>query len=1198
MPRFTKPLERFTRAGPLGRWHTGRVRRATALCVLVLLVIGVLLYRQRTAPDRILAEARTYLSSLIGGQVHIGSARFSIFGGIQLDDVSVSLREENGFLAGAGSVRDREVFRAEAIRLRPNLIALALGRPSVREILTSNAEFTLIRRMADGRHNWQVLLESRGKHAKLEIGSLPEIRLRDVAIRLRKLNDRGMTDLDTVYLSASARAEARSPMSYLVEWKQRGEESREGVLRVDLDAPGVEAKSGGLPSLNIDAVLAAMPGNVASFSEWLELLDLRGRLGVEALRILPTEPAEAVVSLAGVSFSVPMDERERALGPEDRLLRLEDVKGKLVWRGTRVEADVSGALNGQPCRLHGVLFVRRGGRVAWADVGFDLDLVVERFTLPVLSSGSGWRGAALARRFKVIRYLYDRYDPHGDFGLEATIERDPETESVVQVSRCTILPLGVDAMYANFPVRVSNLTGLIEYTPDGLTLTDLLGTYGGGTVVINGSSPQFSPTTGVNMTIEGFEIPLDAAIFAALPSRHQGVWRRFSPQGRVNTCIRLRREDRPSEPSSPFETEVDIEFLGIEARFDSFPYPVREIRGYARVDSSGTRIESLTGRRGPTRVAVDGRAVPREEGGTNLDLSLSVWDLPMDSVLTDCLPPDARRAVRQFGLAGRAELAGKIVTDAQTGRVIFDLSGSLKDGAFCHEAMPIPLTGVGGMFRLRPDRADLKNWSGRTGETKVEADGTLWLGAAVEREKIPWRIHCRKVECAGEIRDALPVGLREAWEKLGISGQVDVELEYTPGAAGADGDYRATLKALENRVHPPGFPWALESVTGRVVITPGAVEFQGLHGKHGSGEASLHGWYERGKNRAVVSVHAENVILDDSLRMAVPWRMRRDWNILQPKGSFDLHLSRLELAPNSEGVSVWTYEGWADLRDVGMNAGVELRGLFGRLRGGGRVVDGVGWTLDGSVAIDACRVNDHSLKDVKAVVRKTVGPDELFMDDIVATVYGGQAIGQVGVRLGQGGGYEFSVVGRDMELGPFLKALDGGGQSPGPMYGQVQGKAYYAAEFDNPEGGRGGGDLRISGAALFRLPLLLAILRVLDPIPTLGNDQDANMRFVIDHSRVDFQAISIRDRSLFLAGTGTMRLGEEKSLDVVLLAGDPPDRSTPLTVLQEFVQGALQELVEVRIKGTLDKPAIQSRPLRSLDRAIRTLTDTPDVTKR
>ena len=133
----------------------------------------------------------------------------------------------------------------------------------------------------------------------------------------------------------------------------------------------------------------------------------------------------------------------------------------------------------------------------------------------------------------------------------------------------------------------------------------------------------------------------------------------------------------------------------------------------------------------------------------------------------------------------------------------------------------------------------------------------------------------------------------------------------------------------------------------------------------------------------------------------------------------------------------------------------------------------------------------------------------------------------------------------------------------------------------------------VSGAKM-----LLAILRVLDPIPTLGNDQDANMRFVIDHSRVDFQAISIRDRSLFLAGTGTMRLGEEKSLDVVLLAGDPPDRSTPLTVLEEFVQGALQELVEVRIKGTLDKPAIQSRPLRSLDRAIRTLTDTPDVTKR
>ena len=64
-----------------------------------------------------------------------------------------------------------------------------------------------------------------------------------------------------------------------------------------------------------------------------------------------------------------------------------------------------------------------------------------------------------------------------------------------------------------------------------------------------------------------------------------------------------------------------------------------------------------------------------------------------------------------------------------------------------------------------------------------------------------------------------------------------------------------------------------------------------------------------------------------------------------------------------------------------------------------------------------------------------------------------------------------------------------------------------------------------------------------------------------------------------------------RTLNVVLLAGQPPERSTPLTALQEFVQGALQELVEIRIVGDLDNPSIQTRPLRGIDEALRIMTE-------
>jgi hypothetical protein len=199
-------------------------------------------------------------------------------------------------------------------------------------------------------------------------------------------------------------------------------------------------------------------------------------------------------------------------------------------------------------------------------------------------------------------------------------------------------------------------------------------------------------------------------------------------------------------------------------------------------------------------------------------------------------------------------------------------------------------------------------------------------------------------------------------------------------------------------------------------------------------------------------------------------------------------------------------------------------------------------------------------------------------------------VGRVIVRLGDNGGYEFSMLAQDMALGPFLEALSGSAATSRPMYGRVQCRMFFDAEFDRAGEARGGGEIRISGGALFKVPLMLSVLRVLDPFPAVGDYQDAEITFFIDHREVNMQSIAIRDRFLVLTGTGTMSMGGS-NVNVVLLAGEPPERSSPLTALQEFVQGALQELVEVRIVGDLDNPSIKTRPLRGIDEALRIMTE-------
>ncbi|GAG44393.1 unnamed protein product, partial [marine sediment metagenome] len=115
-------------------------------------------------------------------------------------------------------------------------------------------------------------------------------------------------------------------------------------------------------------------------------------------------------------------------------------------------------------------------------------------------------------------------------------------------------------------------------------------------------------------------------------------------------------------------------------------------------------------------------------------------------------------------------------------------------------------------------------------------------------------------------------------------------------------------------------------------------------------------------------------------------------------------------------------------------------------------------------------------------------------------------------------------------------------------------------------------------------------LSVLDPIPPVGHYQDAGLRFYVSRRQLELHSIEIRDRSLAMSGSGTLSL-PAKNLNVTLVVGEPTDKSSPLTAIPEFIQGALQELVEIRIVGDPARPRVEARPLRGLDEAVRILTE-------
>ncbi|UCG32515.1 MAG: hypothetical protein JSU68_12720 [Phycisphaerales bacterium] len=1185
-----KPKGSFAAGKVRSRHRVGPSRRISATVLLVLIVAVALLYHYQTQPEQVCARARDYLTRLTGGDVIIGRATFSLFEGIRLSQVCVSFAPDSGFLPEQTRARDREVFRVDELHLHTSIPRALLGRPIIDQIIASNAVFTLVRRTHDGRYNWQELLTGRPAQTPARDMPLPELRLRDVRIRLCKLGEDGLTDLDNIALNVLACPVARATATYAVRWRQRGTEDKRGVAHVRLDRPGFDAGTGGLPTLKVESVLAAMPGNVAAFSRWLSLLNLRGRLGVDALTISDTEPDRAFVRLDGLSFSIPLDESEHDLPADERLVRLDNVNGGILWTEGQLKADIEGDLNGQLSRMAATLRVPPGGEITWDQVGFDVQLNVDRFEMPPLTDDPSDRASALIRRFAPLHALYRRFNPSGCVGVELSLRRESGAEAEVQLDRCTVTAKGANAMYAKFPVPVTDLHGRVIFTGDGITIDDLTGKYRSGTATLSGTAVSTLPTTGIDVLVQGRNVPLDETIRRSLAPKYQELWEQFAPDGNVDVNVRLFRDHSYTEPSALFQNEVDIEFLGVNGRFARLPYPLENVRGRVLVSSGRTQIEELTSQRGPTRMRADGTVTPGDDGRAVLDLKLDVEGLPVDETLIQSLPPDAQESLRRLELTGRLNFDGPIGTDPVTGRIRFDMKGDLVDGTARPSYIPLLLKDVEGGFRVLPDRVDLVRWAGHYGPTEVEADGTFWLGGAPGKDGRPWRVRCDAVQLDDELRDVLPEDFLRVWDEVGATGRIDVEFVYDKGRPDPGQAYRAVITAHQIGLCLKRFPWTLEDVTGQVIVTPSLVELLDVRAHHEDAEIWIRGLYDRPTGAAQGSLRAENVLLNEQLRQAVPWRVRRSWNVMEPSGRIGLQLDRLLRRVDAEGHVAWSCEGGIDLTGVSLESAITVKDAFGHLEGGGRFGPEADWSLDGELSITHAAVKDHRLSDLRCKVIKSKDPATLDFVDVTATLHHGRAMGEVHVDLEPGGGYDFSLVAQDMSLQPFLAALAGADQVPKAMHGLVRGKLFYTAWFDEPDRGRGGGELSVSGGNVFSTPLMLSVLGALNPVPPVGDYQDAALRFYLSRRQLDLHSIEIRDRSLVMTGSGVMNL-PANSLNVVLLVGEPTEEDSPFTALPEFIQGALRELVEIRIVGEPAQPDIQARPLRGLDEAVRILTE-------
>ena len=209
------------------------------------------------------------------------------------------------------------------------------------------------------------------------------------------------------------------------------------------------------------------------------------------------------------------------------------------------------------------------------------------------------------------------------------------------------------------------------------------------------------------------------------------------------------------------------------------------------------------------------------------------------------------------------------------------------------------------------------------------------------------------------------------------------------------------------------------------------------------------------------------------------------------------------------------------------------------------------------------------------------GIGRFALEALQAELYDGTLTADLEVRFDKKGvRYDTGVTVYRMNIDPFVNIAP----PTVSVRGLVDARLRVTGLVGDPTSRRGGGLVEIQEGHLFRLPVMLAILHVINlTIPDGAVFDEATADFLIDGTRVRFQDIDLNGRALALRGSGTMSL-PDYGLDLSMVNISPHEWARA-----NWLEQASRDIVELHVTGPLGQPTVRARPLRRLTDEIKKL---------
>jgi hypothetical protein len=473
---------------------------------------------------------------------------------------------------------------------------------------------------------------------------------------------------------------------------------------------------------------------------------------------------------------------------------------------------------------------------------YDLRVEVNDFNCPPISTGLGrglfafetQKAAETMPLVNALQDFFSRYNPSGRININFSAAGNLKklNDSVIK-GEVYCIDAGVCDKW--FPYAVEHITGQIKYYKNNVKLSGLTGRHGNTEMAFEGWAANFGPDVEYHLQITSDNMALDGDLYDALTKNEQSFWSAFEPNGVVGinyTHSRLRTKE--NKPEGDVQTAIRVELLDVNARYEGFPYPLRNTRGVLFFGVDSVAFSDVVSQWEGREIKINGRV---GIGGEHpaYDIMIDSVDVPLDTTLAEALPAAQREFYNQFEMTGRIDAHIKVVSGTEPNKTretsdfmaeVFPKNGSLKA-----KALPVTIEDVSGKVVLKPEIVEIEDLTGRYGGGEVKLEGRLWPSKEQKEPAYCLSMRAKEIEADEELKRSLPKSISDLASELKFGGKVNLTADASNNIYGDCVPDRLLIECLGNSVECNFMPYPLQDITGTISITGSRIDFDNIVAK-------------------------------------------------------------------------------------------------------------------------------------------------------------------------------------------------------------------------------------------------------------------------------------------------------------------------------------------------------------------------------